>query len=87
VPSGIGRDAGAESTASEGVQYTMLGELDFPDARPAAPQVSSAEITRRVNQEVGFDIDATIAGWQSDLDRLEGVPEARSLNTVRAQRA
>ena len=42
-----------------------------PDARPAAPQVNSAEITRRVNQEVGFDIDATIAGWQSDLDRLE----------------
>jgi hypothetical protein len=30
-PSGIGRDAGAESTASEGVQYTMLGELDFFD--------------------------------------------------------
>jgi hypothetical protein len=30
-PSGNGRDAGAESMASEGscVQYTMLGELDF----------------------------------------------------------
>jgi small-conductance mechanosensitive channel len=38
---------------------------------PAAPQVNTAEITRRVNEEVGFDIDATIAGWQRDFDRLE----------------
>ncbi len=50
-----------------------------PDARPAAPQVNSAEITRRVNQEVGFDIDATIAGWQSDLDRLESEVRRPSL--------
>jgi potassium-dependent mechanosensitive channel len=42
-----------------------------PATQPATPQVISAEITRRVNEEVGFDVDATIAGWQSDLDRLE----------------
>jgi potassium-dependent mechanosensitive channel len=42
-----------------------------PPARSAAPQVNTAEITRRANQEVGFDIEATITGWQRDLDRLE----------------
>jgi potassium-dependent mechanosensitive channel len=38
---------------------------------PAAPQLNTAEITRRTNQEAGFDIDATITGWQRELSRLE----------------
>jgi potassium-dependent mechanosensitive channel len=40
-------------------------------APSAAPQVDTAEITRRAYRELGVDIDATIAGWQSKLDRVE----------------
>jgi hypothetical protein len=52
-PSGIGRDAGAESTASEGVQYTMLGELDFFDCGFAASHAATndAGINRRCYNE------------------------------------
>jgi small-conductance mechanosensitive channel len=42
-----------------------------PPGQSAAPQVNAAEITRRANQEVGFDIEATISGWQRELDRVE----------------
>ena len=41
-------------------------------AAPAAPQVDTVEINRRVSQEVGYDIHATIDGWKRGLDRLEG---------------
>lgn len=41
-------------------------------AQPARPQVDTAEIIRRVNKDVGIDIEATMAGWQRELDRLEG---------------
>jgi potassium-dependent mechanosensitive channel len=40
-------------------------------APSAGPQVDTAEITRRAYRELGVDIDATIAGWQSELDRVE----------------
>ena len=52
-PSGIGRDAGAEFTASEGVQYTMLGELDFFDCGFAASHAATndAGINRRCYNE------------------------------------
>ena len=39
---------------------------------PAAPRVDTVEINRRVSQEVGYDIHATIGGWKRGLDRLEG---------------
>src|SRR5438552_13187721 len=40
-------------------------------APSSSPQVDTAEITRRAYRELGVDIDATIAGWQSELDRVE----------------
>src|SRR5664279_5978055 len=40
-------------------------------AKPAAPQINTAEITKRANDTVGLDIQAHIKGWQKDLDRLE----------------
>ena len=39
---------------------------------PAAPRFDTVEINRRVSQEVGYDIHATIDGWKRGLDRLEG---------------
>ena len=41
-------------------------------AQPATPQIDIAEITARANRDVGVDIQATVAGWQRELERLEG---------------
>ena len=34
-------------------------------------RINTAEIVKRVNQELGIDLEATTAGWQRVLDRLE----------------
>jgi small-conductance mechanosensitive channel len=41
-------------------------------AQPVRPQIDTAEITRRANKDVGVDIEATMAGWQHELDRVDG---------------
>jgi len=41
-------------------------------AAPARQQVDTTEIIRRANKDVGVDIQATMAGWQRELDRIEG---------------
>ena len=43
-----------------------------PAAAPARPQVDTTEIIRRANKDVGVDIQATMAVWQRELDRIEG---------------
>jgi potassium-dependent mechanosensitive channel len=57
-------------------------------APAVSPQIDTAEITRRAYQELGVNIDATIAGWQRELDRVEsdlGRPRLRytELNKLR----
>ena len=42
-----------------------------PSAAPAGPQIDKAEIASRTNQEVGVNVEATIAGWQRQVERLE----------------
>ena len=37
----------------------------------ADSQINTAEIVKRVNKELGIDLEATTAGWQRGLDRLE----------------
>src|SRR6516162_9026339 len=39
---------------------------------PAEPQIDKAKIAQRLNHEIGFDLEATTAGWQHTLDRLDG---------------
>src|SRR5262245_51004155 len=39
--------------------------------QPAGPQIDVADITARANRDVGVDIQATITGWQKELDRLD----------------
>ncbi|MGB5180641.1 MAG: hypothetical protein WBO12_00400, partial [Xanthobacteraceae bacterium] len=45
------------------------------DGKPAAQmpdsRINAAEVTKRVNQELGIDLGATIADWQRQLDLLE----------------
>src|SRR5579883_3286861 len=41
-------------------------------AAPARPQIDTTEIIARANKDVGVDIQATMAGWQRELDRIEG---------------
>jgi small-conductance mechanosensitive channel len=43
-----------------------------PAAAPARPQIDTTEIIRRANKDVGVDIQTTMAGWQRELDRIEG---------------
>ncbi len=38
---------------------------------PVDSRINTAEIVKRVNQELGFDLNATTTGWQRELDRLE----------------
>ena len=42
-----------------------------PAAAPARPQIDTAEITRRADKDVGVDIQATMAVWKRELDRIE----------------
>ena len=36
------------------------------------PQIDTANIVKRLNEELGIDLEATTTGWQHALDRLEG---------------
>ena len=48
-------------------------------AQRPRPQINTAEITRRANNDVGVNIEATVAGWQRELDRIEGELRAARL--------
>jgi potassium-dependent mechanosensitive channel len=67
----------AEPTASPAAAGAL--HADAADKKTAAdtkapaidPRINTATIVKRVNQELGIDFDATTAGWQHELDRLE----------------
>ena len=40
-------------------------------AQGADSRINTAEIVKRVNKELGIDLEATTGGWQRGLDRLE----------------
>ncbi len=40
-------------------------------AKPAPPQINTAEINKRANESVGSDIPAKVKGWQKSLDKIE----------------
>jgi potassium-dependent mechanosensitive channel len=68
------RDVPANATqadAAVGVAGRPAGAAQ-PAAAPARPQIDTAEIIKRANQEVGVDIQAAMARWQHELDRIEG---------------
>ena len=54
-------DAAARSTAGNKAAV----------ARPD-PQIDTANIVKRLNEELGINLEATTTGWQQALDRLEG---------------
>lgn len=46
---------------------------DLKGAPPAAgPQVNGQDVTNRLNEELGIDLQATATGWQHELDHIEG---------------
>jgi small-conductance mechanosensitive channel len=62
----------AQSAAPANVQ----SEAKAPDniqhnAQAADPRIDQDEVTKRVNQELGVDLKATITGWQRQIDALE----------------
>jgi potassium-dependent mechanosensitive channel len=40
-------------------------------AKPNNSELGAKEIVKRVNEALGVDLDATVARWQSELDRIE----------------
>jgi potassium-dependent mechanosensitive channel len=52
-------------------QGSPIAQAPAQPAGPAGPQINIAEITARANRDVGVNIEAAIAGWQHELDRLE----------------
>lgn len=40
-------------------------------AKPQPPQIDTAQITKRANDNAGYDIDAQIKGLRKELDRIE----------------
>jgi potassium-dependent mechanosensitive channel len=56
------------SPAQDGSPARAAGQ----PAKPAGPQLNTAEITARANKSVGTDIQKEISGWQQALSRLEG---------------
>ena len=41
-------------------------------AAPAEPHIDKAQITQRLNRELGFNLETTTVGWQHALDRIDG---------------
>ena len=44
---------------------------DIATVQGADSRINTGEIVKRVNKELGIDLEATTAGWQRGLDRLE----------------
>jgi small-conductance mechanosensitive channel len=59
----------AEKTAPNGTP-AAAGDAKGA-AQPAEPQINTKEIVDRLNEELGIDLPATIAGWQHQLNQTE----------------
>jgi potassium-dependent mechanosensitive channel len=64
--SGHARDAGTIAAAQAKPPATSSAV-----APPADPRINTADISKRVNQELGTDLGATTAQWQRELDGVE----------------
>ena len=58
----------AEKPAANG---TPAAENLTRAAEAANPAINTKDIVNRLNQELGIDLQATIAGWQQALDQVE----------------
>src|ERR1700722_20403012 len=58
----------AEKPAASG---TPAAENLTRAAQAANPAINTKDIVNRLNQELGIDLQATIAGWQHALDQVE----------------
>jgi small-conductance mechanosensitive channel len=65
-PTSPSPDAAPQAASPSAAQATTQ------PAKPAAPQINTAEIVARANTSVGVDIQKRITGWQQELSRLEG---------------
>jgi potassium-dependent mechanosensitive channel len=69
-PYARGEPAGATPTSAvptlQAKSAPDTAAVQGPDSR-----INTSEIVKRVNKELGIDLEATTAGWQRGLDRLE----------------
>ena len=72
---GVPHGAHAEKTGSPppaaGAAAHSAADNKATVARPD-PQIDTANIVKRLNEELGINLEATTTGWQHALDRLEG---------------
>ena len=47
------------------------GNYSKASAQPTNPRINTTEIVSRLDQELGFDLQATTGSWQRELDRVE----------------
>ncbi len=86
APSAVAQSvAPADSQDKAGATKPSDGK---PAAQTADSRINAAEVTKRLNQELGVDLQATTADWQRQLDLLEkeiGRPHLRysELNAFR----
>ena len=66
----------AEKPAASG---TPAAENLTRAAEAANPAINTKDIVNRLNQELGIDLQATIAGWQHALDQMESDLGRKSL--------
>jgi small-conductance mechanosensitive channel len=79
----------ARSTPAGAAAPVTAGASAATTAAPE-PGVNTAEIVKRLNQELGFDLNATTAVWEQELDHVEGDLrrsglQYSQLNTLRAE--
>ncbi len=63
--------ANSAHAAASAASHANAPAKDQAAAKAPEPHVDTAEITRRLNRELGFDLEATTGGWQHTLDRLD----------------
>jgi potassium-dependent mechanosensitive channel len=61
----------AAPTPSQDKTRATLSSDGKPAAQTPNSRINAADVTKRVNQELGIDLGATIADWQRQLDLLE----------------
>lgn len=63
--------SGAPSAAKAAANAAPAASGTKDEVPPAGPQIDTKEIVKRLNHELGFDLQATTAGWQHQLDQVE----------------
>ena len=63
--------ASSTPPSASGATHAIAAADSKASAQGIDSRINTAGIIKRLNQELGIDLEATTAGWQRELDRLE----------------